>query len=95
MEPGGEALEAAEEAGEAAGGGERVALTEVAVPRVVFVVAVTGGMSAARGSLYKSPALVPESRLSLVEMDGLSAERVKGCHGSEYGVNIVQRSAER
>lgn len=72
MELGGEALEAADAAEEALGGGERVALTRVAVPRVVFVVAATGGMSAASGSLYKSPGLVPESRLSLDEMDGLS-----------------------
>lgn len=54
----------------AEGGGERVALAVEEPPRVVAVVAVMGGMNAARGSLYKSPE--PDRRLSLLDTDELS-----------------------
>lgn len=54
----------------AEGGGERVALAVEEPPRVVAVVAVMGGMNAAKGSLYKSPE--PDRRLSLLDTDELS-----------------------
>lgn len=60
----------------AEGGGERVALAVEEPPRVVAVVAVMGGMNAARGSLYKSPE--PDRRLSLLDTDELSI-----CSGGE------------